>query len=211
MSISSDLWQSNQDLVQASLQHPFVQGIATGTLERRCFAFYVAQDAFFLEAFARAFSIAAAKAPDWEGFSNFHRLADSVLEELHLHESYAAEWGVNLQEVKPAPANRRYADFLLATAWGSDVGLAAVAMSPCMRLYAFLGQQLNQGGIPEHQYADWIRTYSSQDFEQFAQTLESLVERYGSATAQAQSTYRYALFCEKDFFSAAWEVDNTSG
>ncbi|PSP13160.1 MAG: TenA family transcriptional regulator, partial [Cyanobacteria bacterium SW_9_47_5] len=54
MSISSDLWQSNQDLVQASLQHPFVQGIATGTLERRCFAFYVAQDAFFLEAFARA-------------------------------------------------------------------------------------------------------------------------------------------------------------
>jgi thiaminase/transcriptional activator TenA len=204
MTVSSELWQANQDLAQICLKHPFVQGIANGTLERQKFAYYVGQDAFFLEAFARAYSIVAAKSPDWEGFSIFHNLAGGVLEELRLHEAYAAAWEVNLRSVKPQPATRRYTDFLLATAWSSDVGLTSAAMSPCMRLYAFLGQQLAQGGVPDHQYANWIRTYSSPEFEPLAQQLESVVERYTSATPQVHSTYRYAMLCERDFFQAAW-------
>ncbi|MBW4560964.1 MAG: TenA family protein [Mojavia pulchra JT2-VF2] len=204
MSLSSELWAANQDLAQACLEHPFIQGIAKGTLEQEKFAYYVGQDAFFLEAFARAYSIAAAKAPDWLGFTTFHTLADGVLAELQLHESYAAQWGVNLHSVTPAEATRRYTDFLLATAWGGDVGLTAAAMSPCMRLYAFLGEQLAHDGIPEHLYANWIRTYSSADFQPLAQQLETLIESYATATPLVHSTYRYAMFCEHEFFQSAW-------
>jgi thiaminase/transcriptional activator TenA len=206
MTISTDLWQSNQDLAQACLEHPFVQCLATGTLDRVKFAYYVGQDAFFLEAFARAYSLAAAKAPHWQGFEVFHALAGGVLEELRLHEGYAAEWGVDLGNVEPAPATRRYTDFLMATAWGSDASLITVAMTPCMRLYAFLGQQLAHTGIPDHQYADWIRTYSHQEFEKLAQKLESLTDQYTKITASVKSTYRYAMLCERDFFQAAWEA-----
>jgi thiaminase/transcriptional activator TenA len=206
MTISKDLWQSNQDLAQACLENPFVQGIATGTLERTKFAYYVGQDAFFLEAFARAYSIAAAKAPDWEVFNAFHTFAGGVLEELRLHEGYATEWGIDLRKVEPATATRRYTDFLLATAWSSDAGLITVAMTPCMRLYAFLGQKLAENGIPEHQYSDWIRTYSQPDFEQLAQQLEVLTDRYTTMTASVKSTYRYAMLCERDFFQAAWDL-----
>lgn len=204
MTVSSKLWQANKDIAQACLEHPFVQGIANGTLERKKFAYYVGQDAFFLEAFARAYSILAAKAPDWEGFSIFHKLAGGVLGELALHEVYAARWEVNLRSVEPEPATRRYTDFLLATAWGGDVGLTTAAMSPCMCLYVFLGQQLAQGGVPDHPYTDWIRTYSSPEFGQLAQELESLAERYTSVTPSVHSTYRYAMLCERDFFQAAW-------
>ncbi|RUR86985.1 TenA family protein [Chlorogloeopsis fritschii PCC 9212] len=206
MTISNQLWEANQELAQACLVHPFVQGIASGTLAPYKFAYYVGQDAFFLEAFARAYSIAAAKAPDWEGFNTFHYLAGGVLQELWLHESYAAKWNVNLRSTEIGAATRRYTDFLLATAWGQDVGLTAAAMSPCMRLYAFLGEQLAQDGIPNHQYADWIRTYSNGDFQSLAQELESLVERYATTSALTDSTYRYAMLCERDFFQAAWEV-----
>lgn len=202
---SNHLWQANQDLAQACLEHPFVQGIATGTLPKNQFAYYVGQDAFFLEAFARAYSIAAARSPDWEGFQIFHALAAGVLEELKLHQSYAAKWGVDLQKVAPSPATRRYTDFLLATAWGSEAGLTATAMAPCMRLYAFLGQELAKNGIPEHQYADWIGTYSSQEFEPLAKQLESLVDKYAQGIKAAEATYRYAMLCERDFFQAAWE------
>ncbi len=212
MTISKDLWQSNQDLAGACLGHPFVQGIATGTLDRVKFAYYVGQDAFFLEAFARAYSIAAAKAPDWEGFNLFHSLAGSVLEELKLHEGYAAKWGVDLGNVEPGAATRRYTDFLLATAWGSEVSLITVAMTPCMRLYAFLGQQLAHDGIPDHQYSDWIRTYSHQEFEELAQKLESLTDKYTKITPSVESNYRYAyryaMLCERDFFEAAWKTDS---
>lgn len=204
MTVSNELWQANQDLVQACLEHPFIQGIADGTLGREKFAYYIGQDAFFLEAFARAYSIVAAKALDWEGFQVFHLLAGGVMEELRLHHGYAAAWGVNLHSVAPGPATRRYTDFLLATAWGGDVGLITAAMSPCMCLYAFLGQQLAQGGIPNHQYADWIHTYTSSEFCQLARQLESLAERYTSSTSQVHSIYRYAMLCERDFFQAAW-------
>ncbi|WP_066383958.1 TenA family protein [Anabaena sp. CA = ATCC 33047] len=206
MTLSTDLWTANQDLAAACLKHPFVQGIGNGTLEQSKFAYYVGQDAFFLEAFARAYSVAAAKAPDWAGFTTFHALAGGVLQELRLHESYAAQWGVNLKSVEPGMATRRYTDFLLATAWGGDVGLTAAAMSPCMRLYAFLGEQLASHGIPEHQYADWIRTYSSADFLPLTQQLDSLVENYATVTASTHSTYRYAMSCELEFFQAAWMV-----
>ena len=203
MTISGELWQANQDLAQACLKHPFVQGIADGTLERKKFTYYVGQDAFFLEAFARAYSVVAAKTPDWEGFGIFHNLAGSVLAELRLHQAYAAAWEVDLASVQPQPATRRYTDFLLATAWSSDIGLTTAAMSPCMCLYAFLGQQLALDEV-SHQYADWIRTYSSAEFEQLAQQLETLAERYTSATPQVHSIYRYAMLCERDFFQAAW-------
>ena len=206
MTLSNNLWQSNQDLAQACLEHPFVQGIATGTLDRAKFAYYVGQDAFFLEAFARAYSIAAAKATDWDGFNTFHTLAGGVLEELKLHKDYGTKWGVDLQNVEPGAATRRYTDFLLATAWGSDVSSIAVAMTPCMRLYAFLGQQLAKDGIPNHHYADWIRTYSHPEFEELVQKLERLIERYSHLTDSLQSNYRYAMLCERDFFEAAWQI-----
>lgn len=206
MTLSTDLWTANQDLAQACLQHPFVQGIGNGALPQRKFAYYVGQDAFFLESFARAYSIAAAKATDWQGFRTFHTLAGGVLEELRLHESYAAKWRVDLTTVEPGMATRRYTDFLLATAWGGDVGLTAAVMSPCMRLYAFLGEQLASHGIPNHQYGDWIRTYSSADFLPLTQQLENLVNNYAAANLSTHSTYRYAMSCELEFFQAAWMV-----
>ena len=81
MKLSQRLWRSHLELAQASLKHPFVQGIYDGTLQKEKFAYYVGQDAFFLEAFARAYSIAAAKAPDWSVFNTLHELAGAVLQE----------------------------------------------------------------------------------------------------------------------------------
>ena len=125
--------------------------------------------------------------------------------ELRLHETYAAEWGINLRTVEPEAATQRYTDFLLATAWSGEVGLTTAAMSPCMALYIFLGQQLAKNGIPEHQYTNWIRTYSSLEFEQLAEQLASLADRYTMISPTVSKTYRYAMLCERDFFQAAWE------
>lgn len=211
MTISSSLWQANHDLAQACLHHPFVQGIANGSLPRQQFADYVGQDFFFLTAFARAYSIAAAKTSDLEGFTAFHHLASGVLNELQLHHHYAASWGIHLDHIHPSAATQRYTDFLLATAWGQDVGLTTIAMAPCMRLYAFLGQALAQTQAMEHAYTSWIQTYSSIEFEQLAHQLESLIERYATLSSTAQSTYRYAMHCEHDFFQAAWDGSSGSG
>jgi thiaminase (transcriptional activator TenA) len=206
MSISKTLWQANQDLAQACLDNPFVRGVGDGSLPRHKFAYYIGQDAFFLEAFARAYSIAAAKTPDFKGFRTFHTLASSVLEELQLHSSYAKTWGIDMQSVSPGTATRRYTDFLVATAWGQNVGLTAAAMSLCMRLYKFLGKELARNGIPEHDYSEWIRVYSGADFKTITQELDELIDTYTTEAEIAYSTYRYAMQCELDFFQAAWVI-----
>ena len=205
IALADELWQQNQDLAIASLHSPFVQGIGNGTLPSSKFAYYVGQDAFFLEAFARAYSIAAAKAPDWQGFGIFYQLAGGVLQELTLHQSYAVQWGIDWRSVEPGTATRHYTDFLLATAWSHEVGVTAVAMLPCMRLYAFLGQQLALNGIPTHAYTDWINTYSSAEFEPLTVQLATLANQYATPSPLVSSTYRYAMQCELDFFQAAWD------
>jgi thiaminase (transcriptional activator TenA) len=212
MSLSQKLWQANQDLAEASLHNPFVQGLSDGSLAKEKFVYYVGQDAFFLEAFARAYSIAAAKSPDWESFQVFHALTDGALQELNLHQGYAQQWGVDIVTVTPGDATRQYTDFLLSTAWSQSVGVTAVAMSPCLKLYAYLGQALRQSTakdltdpqIANNPYADWITTYSSGEFDGLVQQLEALVEQHASDTALVHSTYRYAMTCERNFFQSAW-------
>lgn len=205
MSLSQTLWQANLDLAEANVYNPFVQGLADGSLPRERFAYYVGQDAFFLESFARAYAVCAARAPHWRAFGEFHELAAGVLEELKLHGHYAETWGVNISEVQPGQTTRLYVDFLISTAWSRDLGETVCAMAPCMCVYAHVGQQLAVGGVPEHLYGDWIRTYSDPGFAALARQLEALVDRYATDTPANRAAYRYAMTCERDFFQAAWE------
>ncbi|EFJ50063.1 hypothetical protein VOLCADRAFT_89047 [Volvox carteri f. nagariensis] len=96
--LSMELWQSVQKEVYMSLHDPFVQGLAQGTLDRRAFQHYIAQDAYFLKYFARAYGIALSKALalDDDTFAVLGRLLRGVHEELQLHGVYAARWGVHL-------------------------------------------------------------------------------------------------------------------
>ncbi len=57
MSLAARLWAASADLAAVALDHPFVQGLRSGTLPRQAFSSYVAQDALFLDCFARAMPI----------------------------------------------------------------------------------------------------------------------------------------------------------
>lgn len=204
MSLSQRLWRTNADLAQACLAQPFVRGIDDGSLPRARFAHYIGQDAFYLQAFARAYLIAAAKIDDWTGFQELHELAGGVLEELKLHRGVAAAWALDLSQTTPDATTRRYVDFLLATTWSGEAGVTIAAMTPCMRLYAFLGQELSRARPEPRAYGDWVQTYGAADFEQLARRLERLLDRYSPDTERVADAYRYAMRCEHDFFQAAW-------
>jgi len=98
------LWNENAELVRRCLEHPFVRRLAEGTLDRDVFRRYVAQDAFFLRAFLRAYALAAAKCDNLERARLFHELMAGVLDELKLHASYSEKLGINLDNVKPFSA-----------------------------------------------------------------------------------------------------------
>jgi len=201
--LSAELWQANARVAEACLRHPFVQGIASGELPLDRFRFYVGQDAYFLDAFARAYALLLAKAPDREGMVAFKELLDGALEELNLHRGYAQRWGIDLQPA-PAPATSAYTDFLLRTAALEPVGHGVAAQTPCMRLYAYLGAQLQPVLRESSPYADWVRTYASPEFGRLADRLEALLDRYGGDRPRLEELYRRAMELEYAFFDAAW-------
>lgn len=210
MRLSNTLWRENEDLARAALEGSFVRGVADGTLPRGSFEHYVAQDAFFLEAFAKAYALALSRSPDREGLYRFSELVNGVIEELELHAGYAKRWSVDLARVEPQPATLAYTDFLLSTAALGSAGETCAAMTPCMRLYAFLGGELSKRETPENNpYAEWIRTYSDPAFEDLAKTLEDLLDRYAGDSPKVRSLYRRAMSLEVAFFEAALERTET--
>ena len=202
---ASHLWRQSRDLAEACLEHSFVQGIASGQLARERFRVYVAQDAYFLESFARAYALALARCPDREGLEVFKDLLVGVFEELQLHQGYAERWGISL-EPEPLPAASSYCDFLLRTASLEPIGHTAAAMTPCMRLYSFLGKQLAPKLDPGSPYREWVETYSSAGVEALASRLEGLLDRYGGDPERLAWLYRRAMELELAFFQAAWEA-----
>ncbi len=202
---AQELWLQNRDLADACLKHPFVQGIATGQLPRASFQVFVAQDAYFLDAFARAYALALARCPDREGIGVLKDLLVGVFDELALHRGYAERWGISL-EPEPLDSTLAYTDFLLRTASLEPVGHTASAMTPCMRLYAWLGQQLAPKLDPDSPYREWVETYSSPDVQALATRLEALLDHYGGEPARLAELYRRAMQLELAFFQAAWEA-----
>lgn len=203
MSLARVLWAENTALARAALRHPFVRGLADGTLPAERFAAYIAQDAFFLESFARAYALALARSPDRRGVDAFADLLGGVRDELRLHGSYAARLGIDLTAVAPAPATLAYTDFLLATAAIGGPGQTCAAMTPCMRLYAYLGQSL--AAAPSRDtYSEWITTYAAPEFDTLAATLERLLDAYSTDVDRERALYRRAMRLELDFFEAAY-------
>jgi thiaminase/transcriptional activator TenA len=199
MSTARRLWRDNADLAEAALANPFVRGLADGGLEAVRYATYIGQDAVFLESFARAYALALAHCPDRFGVEAFGALIGGVREELRLHDAVANRWGVST--VEPAPATLAYTEFLLATSSIGDVGTTCAAMTPCMRLYAYLGQSLAPTAAGP--YREWVDAYAAPEFEDLAVTLEDLLDRYVRDEAAAAIAYRRAMRLELAFFDAA--------
>ena len=201
MSLAAQLWKANGDWAGKILAHRFVQGLGDGALPVASFKSYVAQDAYFLDAFARAYAFCLAHGTSRDDLYGFSELIAGVLEELKLHKSYTERLQVTLDGVTPMPATQAYVDFLLGTAKRGDLGETIAGMTPCMRLYAFLGQALARKDVAPA-YADWVKTYADPGFETLAVRLEGLLDLHAADTPAVRANYRRAMELEYGFFDA---------
>ena len=168
MTFTDGLWQSIAPIYAAILRHPFLRGLTDGSLSRDAFQFYVIQDAHYLRDFARALSIAAARAPqeDWIIMLNEHA-AGALRVERSLHETFFREFGLSEKDVAAtplAPTNLAYTSYLLAVAYGSPFHEALAALLPCYWIYWEVGKELERTGSRDPLFSRWIATYASEEF-----------------------------------------------
>ncbi len=203
MLITQKLWERNYDLASLSLNTKFVQGIKNGDLPKTKFQEYLAQDYFFLESFARAYGLAVSKSRNKKNIKTLSVLLSGVSEELILHETYAKEWDIDLTKNLIGPATKKYTDFLEEVSLNLSLIEIMSAMTPCMRLYSWLGKKL-LNMISDNPYKKWILTYSDESFDDLAKSLENLIDQYDESydIAQINFLYKRAMELELDFFNA---------
>ena len=165
---TEQLWVSIEPIYAAILRHPFIAGLTDGSLPRERFEFYAVQDSLYLREFARALTIAAARAPkdDWIVMLADHA-AGALRVERTLHEGFFREFGLTPEAVVAtplAPTNLAYTNYLLAVAYGAPFHEALAALLPCYWIYWEVGKELSRAGSPNPLYARWIETYGSDEF-----------------------------------------------
>ena len=178
---TTELWRSIAPIYTAILRHPFVAGLTDGSLPRECFQFYAVQDALYLRDFARALSLAAARAPqdDWIIMFNEHA-AGALKVERALHEGFFAEFGLSPEAVAatpPAPTNLAYTSYLLAVAYGAPFHENMAALLPCYWIYWEVGKELERAGSADPLYGRWIGTYASEAFGSEVRAVLDTVDR----------------------------------
>jgi len=220
MTFTKELWQAIDSIYAAILRHPFIRGLTDGSLPRESFRFYAVQDALYLREFARALSLAAARAPedDWIIMFNEHA-AGALKVERALHESFFKDFGLTPAQVAAtplAPTNLAYTSYLLAVAYGAPYHEAVAALLPCYWIYWEVGKHLEQAGSPDALYARWIGTYASEEFGGVVRAVVEATDRIaaglGAAERQAMvrhfvTTSRYEwMFWEMGDRREAWPL-----
>ena len=192
-SFTASLWEAIGPIFAAILEHPFVAGLADGRLPRDRFSFYITQDALYLREFARALSALAAAAPDDAvGLLNRHA-AGALKEEQALHEGLIAEMGMHPEQVRatePAPTNRAYCDFLLASALGRPFPEGLAAVLPCYWIYQRVGRALRPKGSPDPLYRRWIEAYGGEAFDRDVGEVLALADAPAPTLTDAQRSDR---------------------
>jgi len=199
---SRRLLQLGRANLERQLAHPTVRGIGDGTLDEERFRAWLVQDYLFLLDYVRLFALAAARAPDAETLGRLVDLAHATFhEELSLHRSYAARFGLAEADLEGSARSRTcaaYTDFLLRTAATGDFAEIVAALLPCMWGYSELGRALAARGLPaEPRYRQWVETYADPGFAELAAWCADLLDRAAAGLPETR-----LAACERAFLSA---------
>ena len=149
------------------------------------------------------YGLAVSKSIDKNSIKVLSQLLEGVSEELILHETYSKEWDIDLTNNYVKPDTQKYTDFLEEVSRKYSAVETMFAMTPCMRLYSWIGKSLSDK-ILNNPYKEWISTYSDESFDNLAKSLENLIDSSKDEydINQANFLYKSAMELELDFFKA---------
>lgn len=210
---TSMLWDAVADTYAAILRHPFLTGLADGSLDPRAFSYFLAQDAHYLRHYGRALAALAAKAPTHAdtGLLAGHA-ADTAAVEVALHEQLLPALGIpadTLAAIEQSPTTTAYTSYLLAATLTGTFAEGLASVLPCYWIYQRVGSTLLERGSPDARYQTWIEAYASKEFAATVADVLSLADRVGTDLGSDEASRALTHFAttsryEWMFWDAAW-------
>lgn len=198
------------------VSHPFVAGLADGTLPIAAFRRYLTQDYLFLVHFVRAFALAGYKSTQVDDLQAASDTMAALLSEMRLHVAYCREWGIDeaaLQAEPEALETIAYTRFALERGSAGDLLDLQVALAPCVLGYAEIGRALADRATPDNPYRAWIAAYAGAEYQQSAEAAEAALDRIAARLgaagrmAELQPTFTTAVRLETAF----WDMGMAGG
>ncbi|MGG1364276.1 thiaminase II [Priestia megaterium] len=221
MKFSERLYEKLQPIWRQNHNHPFVQGMGDGTLEKEKFRFYMIQDYLYLIDYAKLFAIGAMKATDLQTMGKFAALLDSTLnEEMSLHREYAKKFEISekeLEKAQPSPTTLAYTHYMLHVGQSGTLAELVAALLPCMWSYWEIGKELSEKpGANNEFYREWIEMYSSKEFGELATWCINLFDSLAEEKSEAElekleeiflNTTRFEyMFWDMAYNEAMWPI-----
>jgi thiaminase (transcriptional activator TenA) len=217
---TDELWRGIADIYDAILAHPFLAGLTDGSLPADAFAFFVVQDALYLQRYAQALAVVASRAPTSAGTEMFARHAAGIVTvERELHDSLLADLGLDpesIDQAEPAPTTLAYTSYLMAASRGGSYAEGVGTVLPCYWIYWEVGKELLRRGSPDPRYQKWIDTYSGDEYGDEVREVLDVAEVLGRELAPAErdrvrehfrATSRYEwMFWDMGYRQETWPV-----
>ncbi len=197
------------------VDHPFVRGLADGTLPQAAFRRYLIQDYLFLIHFVRATALAGYKSASLEDLHAAAAGMTALLAEMRLHVTYCAEWGLSEQEMAAEPEaveTVAYTRFVLDRGTAGDLLDLHVALAPCVLGYAEIGTALEHHATAGNRYAPWITSYAGDEYQQAARAAKTTLARVGARSgadarfSNLQAYFDLAVRLETAFWDMGWRA-----
>lgn len=211
------LIDSSKDIWEESYRHPFVQGIADGTLPEDKFRFYIIQDYLYLIDYAKVFAVGISKAHDVEIMRLFTKYIDDILNgEMDVHNGYTAQLGITREEIAKTPISldsRSYTSYMLACAHEGDALDTLVAILSCAVSYEDIGKRIaaeHLDSVNHPVYGSWVSFYSSETYHkenlQLTEMLEHMAQGLSEErTCRLEEIFRTCSRYELSFWEMAWK------
>ena len=217
---SSSAWQTNLPLYEKILAMPFNAELAAGTLSLDRFRHYIIQDAHYLEGFARALALAAAKADNADHIVQFAEASKTaIIVERALHADYFRRFGINADDfasAQPTPVCDHYVSYLLRIAALEPFPSVLAALLPCFWIYWEVGKNIGARAATPNPYQAWIDTYAGEDFASAVRaviaTTDQVADRASDDTRAAmhagftRATQLEWMFWDSAYRLAKWPV-----
>ena len=218
MKVSQRLYQTALPIWESYYQHPFVQGMAHGTLPREKFQFYMIQDHKYLMQYAKVFALGVIRADRESDMRLFSTLINGTLNtENAVHKQYLKKLGVDQEGIDAAPMclnNESYTNYMISVAFKEGLPELATVVLACAWSYKLIGDYMETipGSRDESNfYKHWIETYISPAYREDTEVMIDFVDRLteGYTEEQIQNLELIITNCsiyEYQFWDMAWTM-----
>ena len=228
--VVSRMIDATEEIWENCHRHPFVQGIADGSLDHDKFCFYMLQDYVYLFDYARVFAIGVAKAKDPEVMRIFANYVQQIMSgEMDIHRGYMKRLGISPEDAErtvPSLDNLSYTSYMIRIAYDDGAAEAAAAILSCALSYEAIAERMvaehpgtparpgidARPGAADHPfYGEWVQGYASPGYHAANLELIDLTERLAEGLDEARLQHLIDVFVncsryELLFWDMAWEM-----